>query len=327
MSYFSFHFTLGLHHLRLSFSGGTKQVTRVSFFHCAEEEADRCEQQHKFSTAKNHRTAIRSFNKFVKDSNLSLADITADRMVSYVQWLRLQGVSMNTSVCYVKALRSIYNKVVKEYNATDAKPFEGLYTGQVKTEKRSIADADISRLRNLQLAEGSPLALARDIFLFCLYAQGMPFVDVAHLQRSLINNGMIVYERHKTGQRIVVRIEPCMQTILDRYAAEHTEYLFPILSTNEPRASYQQYQSQLRAYNRHLHQLQQLAHLDGKITSYVVRHTWASVAYDSNVDLAVISSALGHTNPNTTRIYIRDIDNRRLAEANHIVLERIHALV
>lgn len=327
MSYFSFHLTLGLRHLRLSFSGGTKQGTRIPFFHCAEKEADRCEQQHKFSTAKNHRTAIRSFSKFVDDRDLSLADITTDLMASYVQWLRLQGVSLNTTVCYVKALRSIYNKVVKEYNTIDAKPFEEIYTGQVKTEKRSIADVDISRLRNLQLPEGSPLALARDIFLFCLYAQGMPFVDVAHLQRSRVNNGMIVYERHKTGQRIVVRIEPCMQTILDRYATETTDFLFPILTTSDPKASYQQYQSQLRAYNRHLHQLQQLAHLDGKITSYVVRHTWASVAYDSNVDLAVISSALGHTNPNTTRIYIRDIDNCRLAEANHKVLERIHASV
>lgn len=323
MSYFSFHFSLGLRHLRLSFSGGMGQGTHVRFFSCAESEAAKCEQQQQFCTAKNYRTAIRSFCRFTGSPALSLADITADRMASYVQWLRQQGVSLNTTVCYVKALRAIYNKVLRQCHAVDTRPFERLYTGQVRTEKRSVPDADISRLRGLPLRQDSPLALARDIFLFCLYAQGMPFVDAAHLRRSHISGGMIAYERHKTGQRVVVRVEPCMQAIIDRYAGANSDFVFPILTTHDPRQSYRQYQSRLRAYNRHLRRLQKMVRLDSNITSYVVRHTWATLAYDSNVDLAVISSALGHTNPGTTRIYIRDIDNRRLAEANHKVLKRI----
>ena len=325
MSYFSFHFSLGLRHLRLSFSGGMGQGTRARFFSCAESEAAKCEQQQQFCTAKNYRTAIRSFSRFTGSPALSLADITADRMASYVQWLRQQGVSLNTTVCYVKALRAIYNKVLRQCHAVDTRPFERLYTGQVRTEKRSVPDADISRLRGLPLRQDSPLALARDIFLFCLYAQGMPFVDAAHLRRSHISGGMIAYERHKTGQLITIKLEPCMQDIIDRYTSGHETdgYVFPILTTTNPSQAYRQYQTQLRTYNRHLHRLQKMINTDSNLTSYVVRHTWASVAYDSNVDLAVISSALGHTNPGTTRIYIRDIDNRRLAEANHKVLKRI----
>jgi integrase/recombinase XerD len=63
--------------------------------------------------------------------------------------------------------------------------------------------------------------------------------------------------------------------------------------------------------------------LHGVLTSYVVRHTWASLAYDTNIDLAVISSALGHSNTNTTRVYIQGINNQRLADANQKVLNRI----
>jgi integrase/recombinase XerD len=145
------------------------------------------------------------------------------------------------------------------------------------------------------------------------------------LRCQQIANGMIAYERHKTGQLITIKLEPCMQDIIDRYTSGHETdgYVFPILTTTNPSQAYHQYQSRLRAYNRALHQLERKARLHGVLTSYVVRHTWASLAYDTNIDLAVISSALGHSNTNTTRVYIQGINNQRLADANQKVLNRI----
>lgn len=244
-------------------------------------------------------------------------------MADYAQWLRQQGISMNTVSCYLRSLRAIYNKVVKQYDLEDRKPFKDLFTGHAKTVKRSATGDDIKRLQAMILPKHSALQLSRDIFLFSLYAQGMPFVDVAFLRKEQIRDGLIVYERHKTGQQIVVKIEGCIQEIINRYSSADSDFVFPIITAHRPAQAYKQYQSSLRNYNRNLHKLEKLAGLKRGLTSYVVRHTWASVAYDTNVDLAVIASALGHTNTNTTRIYIRDINNRRLAEANHKVLGRI----
>jgi integrase/recombinase XerD len=323
MSYLSFNLSLCLRHIRLSLTGGSAKGRHVPFFQLALQQATACEQRLQFSTAKNYRTAIRSLQAFVSKDDLPLSDITAERMSDYCQWLRRKGVSLNTQSCYIRALRSIYNKVVKQYGLEDAKPFEKLFTGQVKTVKRSLSDADIRRLQSFRLEEGSSLSLSRDVFLFCLYAQGMPFVDAAFLQRNQIKDDILSYERHKTGQRIVVKMEPCLKAIVDRYAQTGSGYVFPIITATDPALAYSQYQSRLRAYNRALHRLEKLARLGGSLTSYVVRHTWASMAYDTDVDLAVISSALGHTNSETTRIYIRDINNRRVAEANHRVLGRL----
>ena len=250
-------------------------------------------------------------------------DISPELMADYAQWLRQQGISMNTVSCYLRSLRAIYNKVVKQYNLDDRKPFKDLFTGHTKTMKRSATDDDIKRLQAMILPKHSTLQLSRDIFLFSLYAQGMPFVDVAFLHKEQIRDGQIVYERHKTGQQIVVKIEGCIQEIINRYSRADSDFVFPIITAHHPAQAYKQYQSSLRSYNRNLHKLEKLAGLKRNLTSYVVRHTWASVAYDTNVDLAVIASALGHTNTNTTRIYIRDINNRRLAEANREVLSRI----
>lgn len=323
MFHFSFHISLSLRHLRFSLSGGSRHNSKVSFFLSAEQEAKHCEEANRFSTAKNYRTAIRSLSRFLQQEELMVRDFTPEMMADYAQWLRQQGINMNTISCYLRSLRAIYNKVVKHYGLEDRKPFKDLFTGHTKTVKRSATDDDIKRLQAMILPKHSTLQLSRDIFLFSLYAQGMPFVDVAFLHKEQIRDGLIIYERHKTGQQIVVKIEGCIQEIINRYSRADSDFVFPIITSHHPTQAYKQYQSSLRSYNRNLHKLEKLAGLKRSLTSYVVRHTWASVAYDTNVDLAVIASALGHTNTNTTRIYIRDINNRRLAEANREVLSRI----
>jgi integrase len=79
----------------------------------------------------------------------------------------------------------------------------------------------------------------------------------------------------------------------------------------------------LNRYNRSLKTLARKAGVTRRLTSYTPRHTWASVAYDQNVDLSVISKALGHTNTQTTLTYIKEISDNRLAEANHLIVGRI----
>lgn len=323
MFHFSFHISLSLRHLSFSLSGGSRHNSKVSFLLSAEQQAKHCEEANRFSTAKNYRTAIRSLSRFLQQEELMVRDFTPEMIADYAQWLRQQGISMNTISCYLRSLRAIYNKVAKQYNLDDRKPFKDLFTGHTKTMKRSATDDDIKRLQAMILPKHSTLQLSRDIFLFSLYAQGMPFVDVAFLHKEQIRDGLIIYERHKTGQQIVVKIEGCIQEIINRYSKADSDFVFPIITAHHPAQAYKQYQSSLRSYNRNLHKLEKLAGLKRNLTSYVVRHTWASVAYDTNVDLAVIASALGHTNTNTTRIYIRDINNRRLAEANREVLSRI----
>lgn len=323
MFHYSFHLSFSLRRLHISLSGGSKRNNKVSFFINAEQEAKHCEEVRQYSTAKNYRTAIRSLRSFLQGHELMVRDVSPELMADYAQWLRQQGISMNTVSCYLRSLRAIYNKVVRRYGLEDLDPFKDLFTGHAKTVKRSASDEDIKRLQAMILPRHSVLQLTRDIFFFSLYAQGMPFVDVAFLRNEQIRDGLIVYERHKTGQQIVVKIEGCIQEIINRYSRTDSDFVFPIITTHYPAQAYKQYQSKLRTYNRHLHQLEKIAGLKGSLTSYVVRHTWASLAYDTDIDLAVIASALGHTNTNTTRIYIRDINNRRLAEANQKVLNRI----
>lgn len=55
---------------------------------------------------------------------------------------------------------------------------------------------------------------------------------------------------------------------------------------------------------------------------YISRYTWASVAYQSGVELPVIAKALGHASSQTSLYYIRGIGDERLHAANAQLAEQ-----
>lgn len=288
------------------------------FLKSAAEEIERLRKSLSLSTIANYKTALNALGRYLKN-DVKIAAIDQNLIKEFERWLKERRVCLNSISCYMRSLRSLVNRLTAD-GATDA--FKNVYTGRAKTEKRAIAESDIVKIRQTQLRPGSFLSLARDVFLFSYYALGMPFVDIAFMRRSQIADDVLTYYRHKTGQRVVVPLEPCALEILRRYLHEG-EYVFPFLKSLDPQKAYMEYLQALNRYNRSLKSLSQKAGLEARLTSYTARHTWASVANDANVDLPVISKALGHTNTKTTQTYIREINDERLAEANRKLIRRI----
>jgi len=204
----------------------------------------------------------------------------------------------------VRVLRSVYNRAVGERLVAQTHPFGNVYTGIDRTRKRAVDERIIGRLSRLDLRGSAPLALARDLFVFSYCARGMAFVDMAFLRRQDIRDGVVHYVRHKTGQPLSVRLEPCMQAIVARYAgrAPGSPYVFPVLKSGEFGSAYRQYQVALNYYNRQLKRLAALVGLETGLSSYTSRHSWATAARNHEVPLPVISAGLGHTSEHTMRI-------------------------
>ena len=270
------------------------------------------------STIDNYRTALNSFVSYA-GKDITTEGFSKQLVEGWQRWLKEKGVVLNTISCYMRSLRALLSQSNTQGQAAVNDIFEGVFTGNTTTVKRSIPQKKLSRLKEVALPKGSSLCLARDIFLFSVYALGMPFVDVAFLQKKQIIDGYIEYHRHKTCQPIRVKVEAPMKRIIERYSQPDSLYVFPILA----KGTMQEYENALNQYNRHLQKLSQLANLSRKITSYVARHSWASMAYHSNVDLPVISKALGHTSSKTTLVYLREIDDQRIDHANRQLLASI----
>lgn len=270
------------------------------------------------STIDNYRTALRSLIAYAgRDATLNA--VNANFLEGYQRWLQQRGVSLNTSSCYMRSLR----KLLHEAGLPNCDVcFKNVFTGNTKTEKRAIAMESLNTLQTLSLPKESPLRRARDMFMFSFYAMGMPFVDLAFMRKSQLRDGYITYSRHKTGQTVRIKVVEPMQDIINMYTRKDSPYLFPFLVTTEPKAAMMEYEKLRRQYNNHLKKLADLTGLS-KLTSYQVRHSWASIANAQGTDLPVISKALGHTNTQTTLIYISEIDDHRVDEANAAIVSKI----
>ena len=324
---------LSLFHLNIEFRTKQRRLEPV-----LENVIQALEPSRSKSTVDNYRTALRSFITYA-GRGVTIHAVNANLMEGYQRWLQQRSVSLNTSSCYMRSLRKLFHEA--HIPACDTL-FKNIFTGNAKTEKRAISQEDMSTLSHLPFGDFGDcpnvreyltsqgdcplvrlsLRLALDLFLFSFYAMGMPFVDLAFLRKSQVRDGYITYARRKTGQTIRIKVLEPMQEIINRYARTNTPYLFPLLTATEPRAAMVEYEKLRHLYNRHLKRLAVLANLP-KLTSYQVRHTWASIANAQGTDLPVISKAMGHTNTQTTLIYISEIDDHRVDEANEAIVKSI----
>lgn len=272
--------------------------------------------QHK--TASTYETTMRIFSSYVNGADLRFEQIDVILIKSFETYLKSKGLVMNSVSFYLRILKAVYNKAVKEGIISQAYPFRGVYTGVAMTIKRAVDETVITELKEMELSKS--LAFSRDLFLFSFYTRGMSFVDVAYLEKTDIIDGVIVYNRRKTGQRLAIKIEPVIQEIIDKYAhrTANLKFLFPIFTSNNP--NLKQYSSAIRLHNYHLRIISEKLHLKVPLTSYVARHTWATIAKKKGIDLRIISDGMGHTSEHTTQIYLASLDRIVLDEANSIVI-------
>lgn len=299
------------------------RALRNSFFKFMERERERLRCQGRFGTAANYLTAKNSFRAFLEGRDLSFGQLSRRLMADYQDWLRRKGISPNTSSCYMRALRAVYNKAVDEGLTRQAYPFKGVYTGVEKTRKRNLGEKILRDMERLRPVE-SALRLARDLFLFSFLACGMPFVDMAFLKKEQLREGYLVYRRHKTGKQVVVKLDNRMYDIIQRYERSESPYLFPVVRPEADAAeAYRQYRRGVCRYNRLLKRLGRLIGCPASLSSYAARHSWASQASANNVGLGVISKALGHTQLRTTQVYINDVNDSAVERANRRIMRKV----
>lgn len=275
----------------------------------------------KKSTANNYQCAFNSFVAFRENRDLNLQEITSNLMKDFEIYLQEKGIGLNTSSLYIRTLRATYNYAIdEELIVINKKPFKKVFTGEEKTEKRAVKGNVIQDLLNLNLERKPLLALARDMFMFSIYMRGMAFVDIAHLCRNNIKGGYLSYKRHKTGQSLQIYVLPCAQAIIDKYKLimKDSPLLFPILF-HPGRSKFTLYDTALRIHNRRLQDLADYLGLETSLSSYVARHTWATLAKWSGIPDTVISEAMGHTSCETTRIYLDSFDKDVINNANMVV--------
>jgi len=170
-------------------------------------------------------------------------------------------------------------------------------------------------------SERKYIQLSKDLYVFSYLCGGINFTDMANLKYSNIAAGKLFYIRQKTGKKISIPINTEAMQIVSKYLKDDvcpTDYVFPILDKSKHITEQQKYNRKhkvLGQVDKCLKTVSNIAGINVNLTSYVARHSFATVLKRSGVNIALISEALGHSDLATTQIYLDSFENEQIDAA------------
>lgn len=297
--------------------------SRLSLFNFMKDIIARLKCDGRTRTSETYRSALNSISRFSNNDDIMLDACGRDMIESYDAYLQSRGLVPNTRSFYLRILRAVYNRACEQgLLEISRNPFSHVFTGVDKTIKRAIGLDMIRRIKDLDLTSDRSADYARDMFMMSFYMRGMSFIDLAYLKKTDLTGGFVVYRRRKTGQRLTVKWTKQMQAILDKYPENETEHLLPIITSamSNPRS---QYRNRHYKVNCQLKTVAKLVGLRIPLTTYVARHSWASIARSKGISVSIISEGLGHDREQTTQIYLASLDSSAVDKANDIILSAL----
>ena len=89
-------------------------------------------------------------------------------------------------------------------------------------------------------------------------------------------------------------------------------------------AAYAEYNGALLRFNRDLRSLAETCGVGEPVTSYTIRHSFATTLKEQDVPIEMISELLGHTSIKTTQIYLKSFSLERLSAVNRACFESVY---
>jgi len=270
----------------------------------------------------NLRTTLQNY--YGKKLNFSFSAVDGAFCNKFEAWMRKNQFEDTTMHYYLRTLRATYNKAVEAKCANREKsPFleYKLSRFNTKTKKRALSKENVKKILKMDCTGKNEKArLAHDVFSFSYYCGGISLVDVANLTPDNITDGRLIYERQKThGMINLVMLDEAM-TIIKRYEdyCKKAGYLFPILDGRihiSPMQKFNRVRKLCYQLNKELHDLANELGIKEDVTTYVARHSFATVLKKSGVNIGIISQALGHQDIKTTQIYLSKFDDEQVDSA------------
>ncbi|MDT0642515.1 site-specific integrase [Zunongwangia sp. F363] len=274
-------------------------------------------------TAKWYADSIRAVTKFNNEQPIKFFHLNVTFLKEFEAEHRAKGNSNNTISAYLRGLSAVYNSAIKEDKFEPEKnPFHFYKIPSSKrTKKKALPKENFTTIRKLNYPVGSNLFHVKNYLLSMFNCRGMNLIDLAKLRVKDIQNDRIFYGRSKTDDPLSVKITKEFHDILVYYVSgkEPCDFIFPI-GYDGSVTNFKKYRSDRRLVNKLCKIIAKDAKLNVPLTSYYVRHSWATIAKNMGIPTEIISEGLGHHSLKTTEIYLRSFDNRVLDDANDLVV-------
>lgn len=156
----------------------------------------------------------KQLENFLASKNMNdvfFSDIDYRFLTDWETYLRKRGEMDTTLFAYLKNLRTVYNRAIRENIVKESEyPFKNFKLTKFNTStiKRAISREDIRPIEQSDTTNEYPrISEAQKYALFSYYVFGINLTDMAYLRWEDIDaNNVLSYRRQKTGEVITVEI-------------------------------------------------------------------------------------------------------------------------
>jgi len=296
-----------------------------------EEEITRLEKAGRIGYSKIFKATQIAIETFSQRKDVRLRDINFKFLMDFESSLLGKNDKKNTISVYMRTLRTLFNNCIRYgYIKEEHYPFfsrtnpngYSLRGLKQETSPRAISKDSICKIRDLSLTNKSTLYDDRNYFMFSFYCKGLNFHDLANLKWSNIENGRLKYTRAKTGGLLDMELLDPAREIVEYYRKNSSsDFVFPILQSDieDPKIRYSRTKNAIKRFNKNLKKICTAAEIDS-ITSYVSRHSWATIMRQAGISTDVISESMDHKTVAQTVTYLKKFDKEILDTANKAIL-------
>lgn len=307
---------------------GTSRAAKSELNAAYESYITNLENEGQVSTGVSYSCAKRSINAFSPDPRF--VDVTPEFLRKYEKWMISQGNSITTVGIYLRTLRTLFNLAISKGDILpESYPF-GKRKYEIPTGsniKKSLKLDDIAKIFRYKAEPGTNRAMAKDLWVFMYLCNGINVKDLCRLQYKNINGDMLSFERAKTSttkrnvEQIRLSLQDEAKAIIERWGQPNKSpdtYIFPVLTKGlTPKQEYVLIQQKTGVINDHMKAIAEDVGINIKqnpCTTYVARHSFATVLKRSGASTEFISEALGHSNLKTTKNYLGSFEDETLKE-------------
>lgn len=285
------------------------------------------EEQGRVSTASIYSVAQRSFKKFWGKEHLPFESVSVRFLENYERWMLSEGNSLTSISINIRTLRRLYNlailsgEVRRERYPFGAKA-NGLYQPPVHNNiKKALDLQDIKKIFEYSSPNQVEMYY-RDLWVFSYLCNGMNFNDILNLKYKNIEGDSLSFMRKKTirsrrTSEIQVYLVDQAKEIIEKWGikpAKPDNFVFKGLKeTQTPVKQRAIVVQEVKHCNKIMNKIARNIGINFNVTTYVARHSFATVLKNSNEPVAFICEALGHSSIAVTENYLKSfqMDKRK----------------
>ena len=254
------------------------------------------------NTKASWKQAIEHFENFAGEA-VTFGDLTPHLFDKFKTYL-LNKVSTNSALVYLARIKTALNQAVSE-NLLPVNPANRTTIRKKETLPVHLSIKEIRKLAKSDCANDQ----VKQAFLFSCFS-GLRYSDVDRLSWDKVKGEYLEFTQKKTGEPENLPLSEEALKILKRQKKAKPN---PNLQREIP-ANTVFYLPSQPVVDKQLKKWGRIAGIVKSLSFHKARHSFATIALSSGIDIYTVSKLLGHKNLATTQIYAKVVDeNKRRA--------------